>query len=51
MRPLIPFLLLVGLAACGAAGAPERPGPEPATEPGPRIGVSGSASIGVSGGT
>lgn len=47
MRPLIPLLFLVGLAACGAAGTPERPGPAPAPAPG--IGLSGSASIGVSG--
>ena len=50
MHPLIPLLFLAGLAACGAAGAPERPGPDPATGLAPGIGVSGSASIGVSGG-
>lgn len=49
MRALISLLFLATLVGCGAAGAPERPGPDPAAELEPGIGVSGSASIGISG--
>ncbi len=48
MRILIRLSLLAGLAACGAAGPPERPGP-PAERPEGGISVSGTASIGVEG--
>lgn len=44
MRPLALIGLLALLAACGADGAPERPG----TEPG--ITVTGGAEIGITGG-
>ncbi|MGC9368644.1 MAG: argininosuccinate lyase [Paracoccaceae bacterium] len=44
MRPLALIALLGLLAACGADGAPERPGAEPG------ITVSGGAEIGITGG-
>lgn len=45
MKPFALIAVLALLAACGADGAPERPGAEPA------ITISGTAEIAVTGGS
>jgi len=46
-RLLAAALVLTALAACGVDGEPERPEPRPASA----ISVSGTAEIGISGGS
>ena len=41
------ILAVLALAACGADGAPERPGPKERQGPGVSVAVTGSAEMGV----
>lgn len=45
IRMIAAFLLVIGLAACGADGEPGQPAPE---DGGPGVRVSGDARVGIS---
>ena len=47
MKPLALLAALVTLAACGADGEPERPGPATDTARGTGVSISGEARFGV----
>ncbi|MGB8621335.1 MAG: argininosuccinate lyase [Paracoccaceae bacterium] len=46
MKPVVSLLIVLALAACGADGAPEKPGPAPKSG----VTVSGTVEMGVVGG-